>query len=123
MVFSWAVCHTFPLCRLVPATLVGPLWPFRGLLVQGTKPACLTRVTAALSHLCRPHSFYYFALFARPPAPLSSLAVVVGGGLRLPLDVCRYPIICAVVPNPLFSALVPLSGYSLFDSVGFYCVG
>jgi hypothetical protein len=100
-----------PLCRLVPATLVGPLWPSGGLLVQGTKLACLTRVTTA-----RPHSFSFAlpphwpscsALLARPPAPLSSLAFAVGGGLRLPLGVRRYPIFCAAVPNPLFSALVP----------------
>jgi hypothetical protein len=49
-----------PLCRLVPATLVGPLWPSGGLLVQGTKLARLTRVTAA-----RPHSFSFV------PAPHS----------------------------------------------------
>jgi hypothetical protein len=59
----------------------------------GLPPHARTR-----SHLCQP--------LTRPPAPLSSLAFAVRGGLRLPLGVRRYPIFCAAVPNPLFSTLV-----------------
>jgi hypothetical protein len=111
-----------PLCRLVPATLVGPLWPSGGLVVQRTKP---TRVTARTKALF-PFALHSFALLARPPSSLALLArppSSLAGAVGVPVGVHRYmqPWRSPFLRSRLGSCSAPW--LFLFDCIEFDCVG